>query len=173
MGTEFSAQGIRDILIREGMHPPYTQIVNSAVVYPGLCLTATGETAPDVSVADAIADNVVGVAGLLENQDIQTLYANNDEIPVYRTGHGAILWVIHAANGGSVVDGDIMVCQTVEALGHVEPLHKALAAFIAAAGEGATILSTVITHLFSIVGRAQETHATTGTAAPLKIILSV
>ena len=168
----FADAGHRDILIREGMHPPYTQIVNSAAVYPGLCLTATGETAPDVSVADAIGDNVVGVAGLLENQDIGTVYATDDEIPVYRTGHGAILWVIHAANGGSVVDGDIMVCQTVETNGHVEPLHKALKDYIDSTHD-CTILATQIKHLFSIVGRAQETHATIGAPQPLKIILSI
>ena len=170
----FSAQGIRDILVREGIHPPYTQDINSAAVYPGLCLTATGETAPNVSVADAIADNVVGIAGCLENQDIDSVYTTGTEIPVYRTGHGAIVWVVHAANGGSVVDGDIMVCQTVETNGHVEPFHKAIAKFIAAAGNAAgTILATQITHIYSIIGRAQETHASTGTAAPIKVILSV
>ena len=171
--TTMSSLGYRDILVREGIHPPITMIVNSAGVYPGHCLTATGETFPDVSVADKIADNVVGIAGLLENQDIDTVYATDDEIPVYFTGHGAIVKVFLAGDDGGVVIGDIMVCQTVETFGHVEPLHRALKDFVDAAGEGASVLASQITHVFSLVGRAMETVASLADGTPLKIILSI
>ena len=173
--TAMSAFGYRDILVREGIHPPITMIVNSAGVYPGHCLTAKGETFPDVSVADAIADSVVGVAGLLENQDIGTVYSTDDEIPVYFTGHGAIVKVYLACDAGGVVIGEIMVAQTVEALGHVEPLHRALKDFIddGTGGTGGTILATQITHFFSLVGRAMETTASLANGTPLKVILSI
>ena len=167
----FGDAGHRDILIREGSHPPYTMRVNSAAVYPGLCLTALGETFPDVSVADAHADSVCGIAGLLENQSIDVVYATDDEIPVYLTGHSAIVWGVAAPDNGPIIFGEILVCQTVEALGFVEPLHRAFKTWMAA--DSCTVLATAVNALFSLVGRAMETSASCATAEPLAVILSI
>ena len=170
--TKMSELGYRDILVREGFHPPYTMDVNSAAVFPGFVLTGTGETFPAVSVADAIGDNCIGVAGLLENQDIDTVYATGDEIPVYLTGCGAIVKVFHGADvAGDIEAGDILVAQTTTALGHVETLKNAFDTAVAAAMH--TALATAIAHLWAIVGRSLETHASAGDAYPIKIILSV
>ena len=167
----FGSAGHRDILIREGSHPPYTMITSGTAVYPGLCLTGTGGTFPDVSVADATGDNVCGIAGCLENQDIDTNYANNDEIPVYLTGHSAIVWAVAAPGQGDIEFGDILVCQTVETLGFVETLKRSWKTWITAAD--CTILATQVVNIFSLVGRSMETLASSATADPLAIILSI
>jgi len=167
----FAAAHHYDILIREGSHPPYTMITDGTAVYPGLCLTGTGGTFPDVTVADAIGDNVCGIAGCLENQDIDTAYATNIEIPVYLTGHSAIVWGIAAPDNGLIEFGDILVCQTVETLGFVEPLKRAFKTWMAA--DSSTVLATAVNALFSLVGRAMETSASCATAEPLAIILSI
>jgi len=160
------------ILVKEGIHPPVTMIENGGEVFPGMPVTCTGETWPDVCLPDGIGDSVFGVAGLLENQDIGTVYSDNSEIPVYLCGSGAIVRMYHAGNGGSVVAGDLMVAQTVEAAGHIETLAKALNDFIAD-GSAGTILATQIKHVFSLVGRAMETLASSGTVTPIKVMLSI
>lgn len=162
------------ILVKEGIHPPVTMREDGGEVFPGMPVTCTGETFPDVCLPDGAGDSVFGVAGLLENQDIGTVYTDNDEIPVYVCGHGAIVRMYHAANGGSIVAGDIIVAQTIEAAGHVEPLSKALED-TATAGDTdmATIWATQVIHLYSILGRAMETHASSGAVTPIKVSLSV
>ena len=170
-----SSLGHRDILVREGIHPPETLRVNGAAeVYPGYAITSTGNTFPDVAKPDDLADSACGCAGLLENQDIDTVYADDAEIPVYFTGSGAIVRMYHALNGGSIVFGDILVTQAVDDTGYVEPLSKALNDVIAAgAAMGPTVLATQINCLFSLIGRAMETHASTGTTTPIKVLLSI
>ena len=170
--TTMASLGYYDILEREGFHPPVTLRVNGADVFPGMPVTSQGETHPDVCLPDGVGDSVCGVTGLLENQDIGTVYADNSEVPVYLTGHGAIVKMYHALNGGSVVFGDIMVAQTLEALGFVEPLAKAIDR-ICVADYTSTVLATTIKHVFSLVGRAMETHASTGTTTPIKVCLSI
>lgn len=168
-----SSLGYRDILLREGIHPPITLRVNGAAeVFPGYAVTCTGHTYPDCGKPDAIRESVIGVAGLLENQDIGVVYADDAEIPVYLCGSGAMVKMYHAKNGGSVVAGDLMVAQAEDDTGFVEPLTKAMGDAIAAL-EVATVVATQITHIFSLVGRALETHASTGTTTPIKVILSV
>lgn len=160
------------ILVKEGTHPPITLRCNGAEVFPGMPVTRNGHTYPDCALPDAIGESVVGVAGLLDNQDIDTVYSDNTEIPVYECGGGAIVRMYHAANGGSVVHGDIMVSQTIEAAGHVETLAKALTDFTAG-GDTLTMIATQIKNFFSIVGRAAETHASVGTVTPIKVLLSI
>ncbi len=164
------------ILVKDGFHPPVMMTENGGAAFPGFPLTTTGETYPDVSVADALGDNVVGVAGLIENADIGTVYATDTEIPVYRTGHGAQIRMYHDGDsGGEVRDGDIMCAATVTGLGHVRTLKKSLEDFIAAAAGGisVTMLGTQIQHFFSILGRSMETIASTGTSVPIIISLSI
>lgn len=170
--TTMKSLGFHDILVREGIHPPITVRLNAADIFPGMPLTTTGETFPDVALPDGIGDSVFVVAGLLENQDVDLVYGNNDEIPGYLCGSAAIVRMYHAGNGGSIVAGDILVSQTVEAVGYVEPLAKALNDFIAD-GSAGTILATQIKHVFSLVGRAMETHASTGTVTPIRVMLSI
>jgi len=170
--TSMASLGWYDILVREGFHAPTNMIVNGADVFPGLALTTQGETYPDVCLPDAAGDSVCGCAGLLENQDIGTVYANNAEIPVYLTGCGAIVRMYHAgAVGGDITFGEILVAQTVEAVGYVESLRKAILDYTTA--ENSTVLATQITHIFSLLGRAMETHASAAYATPIKVLLSI
>ena len=170
--TTMASLGFYDILVREGIHPPVTVTLNGADIFPGMPVTAEGETHPDVTLPDGIGDSVFCVTGLLENQDIGTVYGNNAEVPGYLCGSATIVRMYHAPNGGSIVRGDILVSQTVEAVGFVEPLAKALNDFIAD-GSAGTILATQIKHVFSLVGRAMETHASTGTTTPIRVMLSI
>jgi len=162
------------ILVKEGVHPPVTMTVHGSNIFPGMPVTCTGETWPDVGLPDAISDSVFGVAGLLENQDIGTVYADDAEIPVYTTGSAAIVRMYHKGtpSGGSIVAGDILVACGLEDAGHVAPLAKQIDAIM----EGdytSTVLATTITILFSIVGRAQETHASAAANTPIKVLLSI
>ena len=170
--TTMASLGFYDILVRQGAHGPVTVTLNGADIFPGMPLTAEGETHPNVTLPDGLGDSVFAVAALLENQDIGTVYSTTTEIPAYTTGSGAIVRMYHAPNGGSIVRGDILVSQTVEAVGFVEPLAKALNDFIAD-GSAGTILATQIKHVFSLVGRAQETHASTGITQPIRVLLSI
>ena len=167
--------GFYDILVREGFHPPETLRVNGAAeVYPGFVVTSEGHTSPDMAKPDAIGDSCTGVAGLLENQDIGTVYADNAEIPVYLTGCGAIVRCYHGKDDGAVVKGDILVASSVDDDGHVRTLKKAWADLLAATETTqATVLATQIKAIFSLLGRAMETQASTGTTVPIKVLLSL
>ena len=170
--TSMTSLGWYDILVREGIHPPVTMIDNGGAVFPGYAVTCTGETYPDVSKADTLGDSVFGVAGCLENQAIGVVYTDNDEIPVYLTGSGAIVRMYHEKTGGSIVAGDILVANCTDGGGHVEPLAHAIGDFITD-GSAGTILATQIKTVFSLVGRAMETHASSGTTTPIKVLLSI
>jgi len=170
--TSMSSLGYRDILVREGIHPPITMRANGAETFPGYPVTVDGHTYPDVGKPDGIGDPILGVAGLEPNQDIDTAYADNAEFPVYLCGSGAIVRMYHGLDDGSILAGEILVASAVDDDGHVRPLSKALADFVAD-GSAGTILATQIQSLYSIVGRALETHASSGTTTPIKVILSV
>ena len=160
------------ILVKEGFHPPVTRRVDGADVFPGMPVTCEGETFPDVCLPDGIGDSVYGVTGLLENQDIGTVYANNAEIPIYKTGEGAIVYMYASAvSGATITAGDIMVADCVAAVGYVQTLKKALDALVA--DYTSTLLATTILKIFSIVGRACDTSASTGSARPVRILLSI
>jgi len=173
--TSLSSLGHRDILVREGIHPPETLRVDGAAeVYPGFALTSEGHTFPDVAKPDAAGDSVTGVAGLLENQDIDTVYADDAEIPVYLCGSGAIVWCYHGLNDGSIVKGDILCASAGNDTGYVRPFSKALHDVVdAGSAGGPTVLATQILCLFTLMGRAMETHASTGTTVTIKVLLSI
>jgi len=169
-----SSLGYREILVREGIHPPITMRANGAETFPGYPVTVDGHTYPDVGKPDGIGDPILGVAGLEPNQDIDTVYADNAEFPVYLCGSGAIVRMYHGLDDGSILAGEILVASAVDDDGHVRPLSKAIADIVGAAETAlATILVTQIQSLYSIVGRALETHASSGTTTPIKVILSV
>ena len=173
--TTMSEKGYRDILVREGFHPPVTMIENGGAIFPGYVVTSEGETFPDVAQPDLKGDTALGIAGLLENQDIDTVYTDNSEIPVYLCGCGAIVKCYLAPNGGAPTFGEIMVSQGLEALGYVETWETAIKDAIddGTGGTGGTIWLTQVTSLYALVGRAMETLASTGKTAPLKILLSI
>ena len=171
--TSLSSLGIRDILVREGIHPPETMRDNGGAIFPGYVVTGTADTYPDVSKADALGDNAFGVAGLLENQDIDTVYSDNEEIPVYRCGSGAIVWCYHSLSGGSIKHGDILVANCTDGGGHVENLAQAFKDSLALATTVGTVFATQFKTLYSLVGRAMETHASVGTTTPIKVLLSL
>lgn len=161
------------ILVKEGIHPPVTMREDGGEVFPGHCVTCQGETWPDVCLPDGTGDSVFGIAGLLENQDIGTVYTDNDEIPVYTTGSGAIVRGYYDGDsGGSCVAGEILVTSARAAAGTVRSLKKSLEDFVAD-GSAGTILATQILNLYGLVGRAMETFASTGTTTPIKILLSI
>ena len=170
--TSMKSKGYYDILEREGMHPPVTMRINGADVFPGMPVTVNGETWPDVCLPDAVGEEVLGVTGLLENQDIGTVYADNSEVPVYFTGHGAIVRMYASATSGTYIyAGELLVADGPGAIGYVQTLRKAIDAL--AADYTSTLMATTIKHVFSILGRAQETHASSGTVDPIRVLLSV
>ena len=161
-------------MVREGVHPPVTMIDNGGAVFPGYVVTGTADTWPDVSKADALGDNAFGVAGLLENQDIDTVYATNTEIPIYLCGSGAIVYCYHSPSGGSIKYGDILVANTTDGGGHVQVINSAIKDSIDAGDTNfGTVFATQIVNLYSLVGRAMETSASTGVTVPIKVLLSI
>jgi len=140
------------------------------VTYPGFPVTAAGQTAPDVIVPTAITNSVLGFAGCNANHDIDTIYADNDEIPVFLFGSGAIVYGYHkgTAGGGSIVEGDILVTTIT---GSVIAISKAMEAVTGDVTN--TVLGTVLTKIWNICGRAAETHASAANTVPVKILLSV
>jgi len=167
-------KGYRDILIREGFHPPVTMRENGGVVFPGYVVTSEGETYPDVALPDVKGDTALGIAGLLENQDIDTIYATDDEIPIYLCGCGAIVKCYLAPNGGAPTFGEIMVSQGFEDNGYVETWETAIKDSIAAGHAAFTsVWLTQVVSLYALVGRAMETFASTGKSEPLSILLSI
>ena len=172
--TSMSSKGYRDILVREGFHPPVTMIENGGVIFPGYVVTTEGETYPDVAKPDAKGDTATGVAGLKENQDIDTVYADNSEIPIYLCGSGAIVKCYFSLNGGDCTMGEILVSQGLEDTGHVESWANAIKDSIAAGHDAFTsVWLTQVVSLYALVGRAMETVASTGTTVPIKVLLSI
>jgi hypothetical protein len=164
----------KKIVVHETPTARVTMIENGGAVFPGMTVTCTGETWPDVAKNDAIGDSTFGIAGVPPGADVDTVIADNTEIPVYRCGSGAIVYAYHKGtpSGGSCVAGDIMVACGLEDTGFIAPLAKQIDA-ITAADYTSTVLATTITILFSIVGRAMETHASAANNVPIQIMLSV
>ncbi len=150
-----------------------TMRANVAETFPGCTVTSTGQTWPDVGLPDAISDSVFGIAGVPQGADVDTVIADNAEFPVFLTGGGAIVYGFHQGTpgGGSIVAGDILVAEGQAATGHVRPLSKAFENLTA--DYTSTVLATVITKLFALVGRAMETHASAANNVPIQIRLSV
>jgi hypothetical protein len=161
----------RSILVKEGIHPPVPMRDNGGVVYPGRVVTCIGQTFPDVVLSTAISSSAFGVAGLNENQDVDTVYTDDDEFPVYTCGSGAIVrtWHKGTPGGGDIVAGDILIA--CEASGFVRPLSKGIASLVE--DYTSTVLATVVTKFLAIMGRAMETHASATNDTPIKVLLSV
>jgi hypothetical protein len=164
----------RTIVVHETPTARVSMIENGGALFPGMTCTCTGETWPDIAKPDAISDSVFGIVGVPPGKDVDTVIADNTEVPVFRTGSGAIVYAYHKGtpSGGSVVAGDIMVACGLEDTGFIAPLAKQLDA-ITAADYTSTVLATTITILYSIVGRACETHASAANNVPIQIMLSV
>ena len=143
-----------------------------AEIYPGHAVTSTGNTFPDVMLLDAISDSCVGIAGVPDGADVDTVIADNKEFEVFLTGSGAIVYGFHmGATGGAVVAGDILCAHGESATGLLMPLSKALQDV--AADHTSTVLATAITKLFALVGRSLETHASATANTPIQVRLSV
>ena len=162
----------RKIVVFEPPGSKKTMIANGAETYPGNAVTAEGETWPDFALPDAIGDSCFGIAGVPPGCDVDTVIGDNVETPIYLTGSGAIVYAYHkgAAGGGDVVIGDIM-CSSTGATGKLIPLHKALAALVTE--DTVTVLATSITRLYTLVGRAMETHTSVTTHVPIQVRLSI
>ena len=161
-----------DILDEVGGHPTVTMITGDTTIFPGMPVTCTGETWPAIGLPDGAGDSIFAVAGLRPDQDIGVAYGTGVSIPCHRTGCGDVVRMYHSATGGSIVAGDILVAETVADAGYVESLAKAIDA-VTGGTHTSTLMATTITHFFSIVGRAQETHASSGAPTPIKVLLSI
>jgi hypothetical protein len=159
-----------DILVREGIFPPETMRDNGGVVYPGRVVTRQGQTGTDVIMPTAISDSAFGIAGLLENADINEVYADDVDFPVHRCGSGARVKAVQLGGAGPVVAGDIMI-SAGDGSGKLMTLAKGLEAI--AADVTTTVLATTMTHFFAIVGRAWETLASVATDEQLEVLLSI
>ena len=174
MATTAMSGYTRKIVVHETPTARVTMIENGGALFPGMTCTCTGETWPDVAKPDAIGDSVFGIVGVPPGKDVDTVIPDNTEIPVYRTGSGAIVYCYHKGtpSGGSVEAGDILVSCGLEDTGFVAPLKKQIDA-ITVADYTSTVLATTITILFSIVGRAMETHASAANNTPIQVMLSI
>jgi len=163
----------RQIVVSHGIHGPVTRRDNGGVIYPGWTVTSEGQTFPDIITPTAAANSVLGIAGCNANHDVDTIYADNDEFPVFLCGSGAIVYGYHkgTAGGGSIVDGEILVAYGAGSAGQVISLAKAWNVLTGDVTN--TIMATTITRSLAIVGRAAETHASAANTVPIKILLSV
>lgn len=161
----FGAYGAQ-ILVRAG-HPwgKVTRKTNGADIYPGMPVTETGETFPDVAKCAAAGDTVLGVVECPPDCDVDTVIPNDKTVEVYLKKSANIVRMWHAGvNGGSVVAGDIVYSLSSGGEGHIEPMYK----HAAYAGD-ATLLATFMAHDY--VGISYETHASNTANVPIKVIL--
>ncbi len=87
----------RQILFMEGHTPPDTYREVGGTTFPGAAVSVGTTLTKDCKLA---VDNSVflGIAGLLPNHDIDTVYSAGTSIPVYTKGCGAVVWAMWKTN---------------------------------------------------------------------------
>lgn len=92
--TTFASIGVHQILEEIGDMGPVTMITTPGTIYPGSVVTVTGETlnTPTCDLAGAADEFSSGIAGLLPNWDIGTVYPAGTSIPVHTRGSRAKAW---------------------------------------------------------------------------------
>ena len=76
--------------------------VNGTTLKPGMVVTATGETYPDVFIPDGNDDVTLGIALDRADKDIDTAFSDNDWITVAATRSGAGVWVYIDDDEGAI-----------------------------------------------------------------------
>ncbi len=98
--TAFSTVTQR-ILYRHGHTGPDTYRTAAGTVFPGAAVSTGTTLTKDCKLGTA---NLIflGIAGLLPNHDIDTVYATGTAIPVYTRNSGAIVWAQFLKNVSAV-----------------------------------------------------------------------
>ena len=124
---------------------------DGTALYPGMVVTRTGHTTPDVGRLDALGEMPFAVLGLPADQDIDTNFTDNDEVVAYMIGSGAVVALL-LEDGHLVTSGEKLFASNQDN-GYVTPLHHE-----ASMSMNAASLATILPRLArSYVGRAMET----------------
>ena len=109
----------RQILFKEGHTPPDTYRTAAGTVFPGAAVAVGTTLTKDCKLATA---NLItlGIAGLLPNHDVDTVYTTGTSIPVYTKGSGAVVWAMFTTNIDAVASQPLIQNGGVGA-GHVTP----------------------------------------------------
>ena len=151
------------IVVHEG-HGHLKRTVNTGTgeaVYPGMVVTATGHTWPEVGKPDAIYEVPLGIIGLPDDQDIDTAFSDDEEVIAYMVGSGAIMFTKVVGDKGVTV-GEKMYCAGAGDTGWVTPAHTIV-------GEATASFGLELTREY--VGIVMETLASAASVKPLKIAL--
>ena len=91
----------RQILYKHGDIGPDTYRTAAGTVFPGAAVSVGTAHTKDCKLGTA---NLIflGIAGLLPNHDIDTVYATGTSIPVYTVNSGAIVWAQFLKNVSAV-----------------------------------------------------------------------
>ena len=119
MAVEAMSTRTRQILFREGHTPPDTYKEVGGTVFPGAAVSVGTTLTKDCKLA--VTNSVtLGIAGLLPNHDIDTVYAEGTSIPVYTKGCGAVVWGMFKTNVDAVASMPLIHSATAKT-GFVEP----------------------------------------------------
>lgn len=101
MATTAMSTVTRQILYQHGHIGPDTYRTAAGTVFPGAAVSVGTTLTKDCKLG--VADGVcLGIAGLLPNHDIDTVYATGTAIPVYTVNSGAIVWARFLKNVSAV-----------------------------------------------------------------------
>ena len=97
----------RQILFEEGHTGPDTYREVGGTTFPGAAVSVGTTLTKDCKLC---VDNSVflGIAGLLPNHDIDTVYAEGTAIPVYTKGCGAVVWAMFKTNVDAVASQPLL-----------------------------------------------------------------
>ena len=109
----------RQILHTEGHTPPDTYREVGGTVFPGAAVSVGTTLTKDCKLA--VTNSVtLGIAGLLPDHDIDTVYAAGTAIPVYTKGCGAVVWAMFKTNVDAVASQPLIHSATAKT-GFIEP----------------------------------------------------
>ena len=97
-----------------------TFYTDGADIYPGMFVTANGETDPDLCRIDATGEIPYGVAVERRDgtaQDPDTAIADNTPFLVAPCGSGMVVWALAITSRGALVPGDFLKCSIS---GHIQ-----------------------------------------------------
>ena len=119
MAVEAMSEFTRQILYKEGHTPPDTYREVGGTTFPGAAVVVGTAHTKDCKLC---VDNAVflGIAGLLPNHDIDTVYSAGTSIPVYTKGSGAVVWAMFKTNIDAVASQPLIHGATAKT-GMVKP----------------------------------------------------
>ena len=119
MAVEAMSTRTRQILFKEGHTPPDTYREVGGTVFPGAALNVGTTLTKDCKLA-VTTGVFLGIAGLLPNHDIDTVYTEGTAIPVYTKGCGAVVWAMFETNLDAVASQPLVASLTAKT-GFVKP----------------------------------------------------